>query len=191
MHRSVLRYVAACERCQRRKRPSALPAGQLQPIDIPAEPFFRVGLDLLGPFPTSISGNKWVAVATDYATRFAITRALLTSCSTDVADFLLYDAILCHGAPRQLLTDRGRYFLSRVVDDILHACSTEHKLITTYHLQANGLTERLNRTLTEMLAMYVSPDHRDWDCTLPFVTFAYNSSWHDTAGYSPFYLLFG
>lgn len=42
-----------------------------------------------------------------------------------------------------------------------------------------------------MLAMYVSSDHRDWDTALPFVTFAYNSSRHDTAGYSPFYLLYG
>ena len=39
--------------------------------------------------------------------------------------------------------------------------------------------------------MYVSEDHRDWDCTLPFVTFAYNSSRHDVTGYSPFYLLYG
>uniref|UniRef100_A0A6G5A9C4 Putative tick transposon n=1 Tax=Rhipicephalus microplus TaxID=6941 RepID=A0A6G5A9C4_RHIMP len=42
-----------------------------------------------------------------------------------------------------------------------------------------------------MLSMYVSADHRDWDTTLPFVTFAYNSSRHDTAGFSPFFLLFG
>lgn len=98
--RSVRRYVAACEPCQRRKKPSSLPAGFLQPIDIPIEPFFRVGLDLLGPFPISSSGNKWIAVATDYATRYAITRALPTSFATDVADFLVYDIILVHGAPR-------------------------------------------------------------------------------------------
>ena len=53
--RSVRRYVNACEVCQRRKKPSGIPAGYLQPIDIPAEPFFRVGLDLLGSFPTSTS----------------------------------------------------------------------------------------------------------------------------------------
>ncbi|XP_077492404.1 uncharacterized protein LOC144103606 [Amblyomma americanum] len=42
-----------------------------------------------------------------------------------------------------------------------------------------------------MLAVYASPDHRDWDIALPYVTFAYNSSRHGTAGYSPFYLLYG
>lgn len=39
--------------------------------------------------------------------------------------------------------------------------------------------------------MYVSSDHHDWDLALPHVTFAYNSSRHDTAGYSPFYMLYG
>lgn len=191
LYRSVRRYVASCDLCQRRKKPTTSPAGLLQPVDIPTEPFFRVGVDLLGPFPVSSSGNKWIAVATDYATRYAITRALPTSCASDVADFLLQDVILHHGAPRQLLTDRGRYFLSRVVADILRASSTQHKIATSYHPQTNGLTERLNRTLTDMLSMYVSDDHRDWDVALPYVTFAYNSSRHDTAGYSPFYLLYG
>lgn len=191
LYRSVRRYVASCDLCQRRKTPALPPAGLLQPIEIPTEPFFRVGLDLLGPFPISTKGNKWIAVATDYATRYAIARAIPTSCATDVADFLLYDVILHHGAPRQLLTDRGRYFLSKVVDDLLHSCSTEHKIATAYHPQTNGLTERLNRTLTDMLAMYVSDDHRDWDAALPYITFAYNSSRHDTAGFSPFYLLYG
>lgn len=191
LYRSIRRYVGACDMCQRRKVPTTLTAGPLQPLDIPIEPFFRVGVDLLGPFPQSTKGNKWIAVATDYATRYAITRALPTSCATDVADFLLHDVILHHGAPRQLLTDRGRYFLSRVVDDILRSCSTVHKLTTSYHPQTNGLTERLNRTLTDMLSMYVSDDHSDWDVALPYVTFAYNSSRLDTAGYSPFYLLFG
>lgn len=191
LYRSVQRYVAACDVCQRRKKPAVLPSGHLQPIPIPTDPFSRVGLDLLGPFPESSTGNKWIAVATDYATRYVITRAIPTSCATDVADFLLHDVILHHGAPRQLLTDRGRCFLSRVVDEILRSCSVRHKFTTAYHPQTNGLTERLNRTLTDMLAMYVSDDHRDWDISLPFVTFAYNSSRHDTAGYSPFYLLFG
>lgn len=104
---------------------------------------------------------------------------------------MLHDLILHHGAPRQLLTDRGRTFLSKVVADILRSCSTRHKLTTAYHPQTNGLTERLNRTLTDMLSFYVSGDHGDWDVVLPYVTFAYNSSRHDTAGYSPFYLLFG
>lgn len=190
-YRSVHRYVASCELCQGRKKPTTPPTGLLQPIEVLVEQFYRVGSDLLGPFSTSTTGNKWIAVATDYATRYAITRALSTSCMIDVADFQLYDIILKHSAPSRLLTDRGRYFLSRVVDDLLRSCATRHNFTTSYHLQTNGLTECLNRTLTDMLSMYVSSDHTDWDIALPFDAFAYNSSRYETAGYSPFYLLFG
>lgn len=110
-------------------------------LTTPPEPFFPVGVDLLGTFPLSSSGNKWIAVATDYATHYAITRALPTSCATDVADFMLRDIILQHGAPRQLLTDRGRYFLSQVIHDILHSCSVKHKLSTAYHPKPTALRD--------------------------------------------------
>lgn len=107
-----------------------LPAGPLQPIDVPANLFFRIGLYLLGPFPLSISEKKWITVTTTYyVTHYTTARALPTSCATDVAD-LLKDIILHHGTPRQLLRDCGRYFLSKVVEDILCSCSIQHKLTT-------------------------------------------------------------
>ncbi|KZR99340.1 Uncharacterized protein APZ42_004828, partial [Daphnia magna] len=55
----------------------------------------------------------------------------------------------------------------------------------------NGLVERLNLTLADMLSMYVSSDHKDWDESLPFVTFAYNTSRHESTGRTPFYLVYG
>lgn len=66
-----------------------------------------------------------------------------------------------------------------------------HRFATVYHPQTNGLNECLNRLLTDMLSMHVCKHHRDWDINLPFVTFAYNSTYHDTLGYPPFYVLFG
>lgn len=68
LYHTVKRYVNACETCQHRKKPTSLPAGLLQPLDVSSEPLFRVGLDILGPFRTSTADIKWVAVATDYAT---------------------------------------------------------------------------------------------------------------------------
>ena len=54
----VTRYVRTCRDCQRRKTPPTRPAGLLQPIEPPRRPFQQIGMDLLGPFPTSNSGNK-------------------------------------------------------------------------------------------------------------------------------------
>ena len=49
-----------------------------------------------------------------------------------------------------------------------------HKVNTTaYHPQTDGLVERFNRTLTNMLAKTVERSGRDWDARLPYVLFAY------------------
>lgn len=74
---------------------------------------------------------------------------------------------------------------------ILRALDTNHRTTTAYHPQANGQVERLNHTLADMLSMYVSSDHTDWDETLPFVTFAYNTSRQESTGRTPFFLLHG
>jgi hypothetical protein len=62
---------------------------------------------------------------------------------------------------------------------------------TAYHPPCNGLTERLNKTLANMLAMYTNTPQTDWDEYLPHVTFAYNTSRQDTTKFSPFMLVYG
>lgn len=57
MYKSVQKYVTACDKCQRRKTPSLLPAEFLNPLSPPPAQFYRVGVDLLGPFPCSSAGN--------------------------------------------------------------------------------------------------------------------------------------
>ncbi|UYV82430.1 ASPRV1 [Cordylochernes scorpioides] len=44
------------------------------PIPVPIAAFEKVGMDLLGRFPTSMCGNRWIIVCTDYLTKFAITK---------------------------------------------------------------------------------------------------------------------
>ncbi|UYV71576.1 hypothetical protein LAZ67_8003727 [Cordylochernes scorpioides] len=191
MYRTVRRYVAHCSDCQRRKHQPQLPSGHLQPIPVPEVAFEKVGMDLLGRFPTSESGNRWIIVCTDYLTKYAITKALPTSESMEVAKFFIEDVILKHGAPRELITDRGRNFTSSMISDLNNQCRITHRKTTAYHPQTNGLTERLNKTIADMLSMYVDVNHKDWDRILPFVTFAYNTAKQESTGFTPFFLVHG
>ncbi|GFT29638.1 retrovirus-related Pol polyprotein from transposon 412 [Trichonephila clavipes] len=142
-------------------------------------------------FPKSAHGNKWIIVCTDYSTRYAITKALPTAEVDEIAKFLLEEIVLRHGAPRVIITDRGAVFRSRLVSSLVDLCNIDHRFTTAYHPQTNGLTERFNKTLADMLSMYVDVEQKNWDEILPFVTFAYNTAKQETTGFTPFYLLHG
>lgn len=188
---SVHRYVQGCRECQRRKTPPVKPAGLLHPIAPPRTPFDLVGMDLLGPFPLSSTGNKWIIVATDYLTRYAETKALPRGTASEVAKFFVHHIILRHGAPSCVITDRGTSFTAQMMEDIFKLSCTSHRKTTAYHPQTNGLTERLNKTIADMLSMYVDVHHKTWDEILPYITFAYNTATQETTRFSPFRLVYG
>jgi transposase InsO family protein len=191
LYRSVRQYVTHCRECQRRKAVPQQPPGRLVPIPPAESAFQRIGIDLLGRFPKSSQGNKWIIVCTDYLTRYAVTRALPNASAPEVATFLLEYIILTHGAPRVLISDRGQVFQSKMIHELNRLCNISHRMTTAYHPQTNGLTERFNKTLTDMLSIYVDLEQKKWDEVLPFVTFAYNTAKQDTTGFSPFFLLHG
>jgi hypothetical protein len=62
---------------------------------------------------------------------------------------------------------------------------------SAYHPQTNGLTERFNKTLSQMLASYVQTNQQDWPEWVDTCLFAYNTSKHASSGQSPFELLYG
>ncbi|GFU92823.1 retrovirus-related Pol polyprotein from transposon 412 [Trichonephila clavipes] len=164
MYRNVVRYVMHCRECQRRKSVPQRPPGRLVPIPPAIAPFHRIGIDLLGRFQTEVD---------------------------EIAKFLLEEIILGHGAPRVIITDRGAVFRSRLVSSLVDLCNIDHRFTTAYHPQTNGLTERFNKTLADMLSMYVDVEQKNWDEILPFVTFAYITAKQETTGFTPFYLLHG
>lgn len=190
MRTYIYHYVRACPGCQARKNRPGKPTGLLQCIKV-ERPFEKVGIDILGPFPKSKTGNRNIIVAVDYLTKWVETRAIPTGKAPDVADFFVEQVFLRHGAPETITTDRGKVFISELTTAVTKLLQTTHKTTTSYNPQANGQVERMNHVLADMISMYVGNTHRDWDEFLPFVTFAYNTAKQETTGYTPFYLLYG
>lgn len=190
MRKDVAKFCKLCVDCQTRKGQPGVNTGKLQPLN-PGQIFHRWGIDLLGPFTTSSQGMKRIVVATEYATRFALTRALPSGKAADVAKFI-YECIICQfGAPLAILSDQGVEFQAGLTKELLRCMGVNPQTASSMHPQTNGLTERLNKTLAAMLSMYVDSDHRNWCQFLPSVTFAYNTSKQESIGVSPFKLMYG
>ncbi len=67
-----------------------------------------------------------------------------------------------------------------------------HKIRTTpYHPQCDGITERFNRMLQDMLTAYINKGKDDWDKHNDIVTFSYSATLHKTTDATPFYMNHG
>ena len=62
---------------------------------------------------------------------------------------------------------------------------------TASHPMGNGITERFNRTLLNMLGTLYPTQKADWNTHVAPLVHAYNSTKHDTTGFSPYFLMFG
>lgn len=156
-------------------------------ISMVMRPFQRIGMDVLGPFPQTKQGNKQIIVWIDYLTEYAEAVALPSAKAEDVAKVFVETIVLRHGAPETITTDRGSNFMSAMFQELTTLMETNHQKTTPYHPQSNGLVERFNHTLSDMLSMYVNKQHTDWDTFLVYLTIAYNTSRHEATGYTPFY----
>lgn len=93
-----------------------------------------------------------------------------------IAKLLVEQVISHHGVPVELLSDRGSAFLSHLMKEVCQLLGIHRVNTTAYHPQTDGLVERFNRTLIDMLAKRVERNGNDWDTQLPYVLFAYRAS---------------
>lgn len=188
--KSVIEFIQSCSRCQTYKNPSQWTRAPLVPLPIPG-PFERMGVDVVGPLCMTERGNKYVLVFTDYFTKWAEAIPMADQKAVTVAQAFVEKIVCVHGCPVELLSDRGVNFLSDVMLQVCHLLDTYKVTATAYHPQTDGLTERFNKTLCSMLAMFVNESHTDWDLLLPFVLFAYRTSVQKSTRETPFYMVFG
>jgi len=161
----------------------------LTPIPV-SGPFDRVGIDVI-QFPRSTKGNQYAVVFMDYLTKWPEVFAVPNQTAATIAQLLVEEIVSHHGVPTEILSDRGKAFLSSLMKEVVKLLGTHQSNTTAYHPQTDGLVERFNRTLTTMLAKTVDRGGRDWDKHLPYVLFAYRASEQQSTRESPFFLLYG
>ncbi|KAL1273034.1 hypothetical protein QQF64_028896 [Cirrhinus molitorella] len=146
-------------------------------------------MDLVGPLPKSARGHKHILVIVDYATRYPEAIPLRKATAKAIAQglFLLASRV---SIPKEILTDQGTPFMSRLMADLCRLLGVKQLRTTIYHPQTDGLVERFNQTLKQMLRRVAAEDRHDWDLMLPHILFGIREVPQASTGFTPFELLF-
>jgi hypothetical protein len=93
--------------------------------------------------------------------------------------------------PEQFIHDRDPRFNSSFWKTLLGLCGIKQTNYTAYHPQTDGQTEVVNKSIEDYLRHFGDENQTDWDTLLPYASFAFNNSVHESTGYSPFHLNYG
>ncbi len=167
IHENVRRLCAACRECQLVNPPAKAP---LCPLPLMEVPFERIGMDLIGPLERSAWGYCFALVLVDYATRYPEAVPLRSISAKSVAE-ALFRLISRVGIPKEILTDQGTAFMSHTLKELYELLGIK-SIRTVYHPQTDGLVERFNRTLKNMVRKFVKEDAKNWDKWLEPLLFA-------------------
>eukprot|EP00731_Ephydatia_muelleri_P024875 Em0016g1146a len=154
-------------------------------------PMQTVCVDIMGPLPETNRGSKYVLVAADCFTKWVEVYGIPNQEALTVAVKLVDEMFCRFSPPEQIHSDQGRQFESELINEICKLLQIKKSHTTPYRPQGNGMVERFNRTLLDMLATAVGDNPADWENYIHKLCFAYNTSVHSSTGYSPFFLMFG
>ena len=145
----------------------------------------------MGPLPKTGRGNKYIIVVIDYFTKWPEAFVLPDQTATTVARVLINDIFARYGMPYILHSDQGANFDSTLIKEICLILEIKKTPTTVYHPQCDGVVERFNRTLQDLISLNEKDAMDNWDIRLGVVLMAYRSNFQTTTGFTPHYLLFG
>ena len=136
-------------------------------------PMDRIGIDILGPLPTSNQGNTCLLVVGDYFTRWIEAYPMSDQQAETTANHLVFQFFSRFGIPFEIHSDLGCLF-----QEICHLLEIKKTRSTPYRPKSNGIIQRFNRTLGQMMRSFIASNIYDWGVHIPLLTAAYRSTRH-------------
>uniref|UniRef100_A0A2N9HMF9 RNA-directed DNA polymerase n=1 Tax=Fagus sylvatica TaxID=28930 RepID=A0A2N9HMF9_FAGSY len=164
MQSDAVRYVKACDKCQRFAPKIHQPARELNPLSSPW-PFAQWGIDIVGPLPRAPGNKKFLIVATDYFTKWVEAEPLAHIRDTDAKRFLWKNVITRFGIPWAVISDNGTQF--------------ERQAEVSNKVILDGIKKRLEEAKGK------------WVEELPSVLWTHRTTHRRSTGETPFALAYG
>lgn len=103
----------------------------------------------------------------------------------------ILEIVRYHSVPKVIVFNRDPRFSSNLWWALHEAMGTQLTYSTTFHLQANGQSERTILTLKDLLRACLIDFGSSWEEHLPLVEFSNKKSYQVSIGMTPFKALYG
>ncbi|GFW00150.1 retrovirus-related Pol polyprotein from transposon 297 [Trichonephila clavipes] len=166
-----------------------LKMSDLKIVSRPELPFQVVNVNLISPVDP-VSSQKYILCLMDQHSRWpeAIPLKSLTAKSTRET---LLEIFSRTGIPEVIVMDNATNFTASLTQECLKILGACPRFSTPYHPEGNGLIERWNQTLKNMLHHIIREKGRSWHRHIPFLLWAYREVPNATTGTPPFLLIYG
>lgn len=201
----VIQCINKCSKCVQHKKPiraraksSVVEKEVLDQAEKPTAPLHSipvsgtwelVGIDVVGPLPTTENGNKYLITLCDLFSRWPEAAAVPDKSADSVAKFLM--EVMMRMGFVKVITNQDGEFVNLVNAKLSKKCGVQLSIVKECHFQANRMVKRFSDTLETTLSKVVNKDRNDWDDHVNSILFAYRTSVHATTKLSPFVVMFG
>ena len=183
-------WISRCDICSSVKKPSKKLRAKMGDMRLGA-PMDRLSVDILGPLPLSRRGNKYILVVTDAFTKWVEIFPVPDQSAETCAKCIVNEVICRLGCSIDLHSDQGRNFESDLVKNLCKLLGIRKTRTAPRNPKCNGVTERFNCTLVQMIKCFIKDDQTDWDENLSCLASAYRASVNETTQFTPNLLMLG
>ena len=190
MVREIRRYVTGCHLCICCKPVRGHRQDNLRPRSAKTA-WDTIAVDLMGPYPRTNKGHRFILVITDLFTRWIEAFPLRDATAPRIVQVLENEVFSRWGFPRRILSDNGTQFTGVVWAQASDKWDCQLWTTPTYHPRANP-TERRNQEIKKGLRLRLyRGNQRTWDTQLPELLFGLRRRRNAATGNSPSYQLLG
>jgi len=190
LQNDVKEYVLSCPECQQYKPRNCLKYGLLQSLPVPERIWTDISMDYIVALP-EINGYDSILVIVDRMSKYAhFIPCHCTITAQGTANLFINNIWKLHGAPRSIVSDRDPRFMSEFWQSFMSRLGVQLCPTTANHPEADGQTERTNRTLIQFLRIYAGNNPITWIDFLPCAEFVYNTTVHSSTGCTPASLVY-
>ncbi len=155
LRKDVENWCRECSICAARKTPSKKPRAPMKQYNSGAR-WERIAIDFLGPLGRTANGNNYLMVVGCYFTKWTEAIPIKHLGAEHVATELIDKVFQRMGVPLLIHTDQGRTFESQLFQELCKLFDITKTRTTSGRPCSDGMIERANRTILNMLAAFVA-----------------------------------